>query len=124
MIDAKLLPFVPALVVGVLLCGPSSMALAQPGWGYGPMGRGMMHDWTPEQRRQHWEQMRQYGQGPGMMWDLTPEERERHWQWMRERGYGPGMMGPGMMGPGPMGGGAGAAGSQAGQPSAPASEVR
>lgn len=81
-----------------------------PGGGYGPMGPGMMYDWTPEQRQQHWEQMQQYRGGRGMMWNMTPEERERHWQWMRERGFGPGMMGPGMMGPGGYGpsGGSGA----------------
>jgi hypothetical protein len=27
--------------------------------GPGMMGPGMMYNWTPEQRRQHWEQMRQ-----------------------------------------------------------------
>jgi hypothetical protein len=43
----------------------------------GIKGPEMMYNWTPEQRRQHWEQMRQKGYGPGML------------------GYGPGwMMGP------------------------------
>jgi hypothetical protein len=32
---------------------------------------------------------------------MTPEQRQQHWEEMRRQGYGPGMMGPGrgMMGP-------------------------
>ena len=67
------------------------------GQGYGPgmMMRGM----TPEQRQQHWEQMRQQGYrpgmgrayGPGMMRGMTPEQRQQHWEQMRQQGYQPGM---------------------------------
>ncbi|MGE5153343.1 MAG: hypothetical protein ACM3ST_04940 [Bdellovibrio bacteriovorus] len=64
--------------------GPSMM-------GPGMMGPGMMYNWTPEQRRQHWEQMRRWGYGPGMMGNWTPEQ----WQQMHQWGNGPGiMMGP------------------------------
>jgi hypothetical protein len=108
---------IPALTLGIALCAPLGVADAQWGRGYGPMGPGMMQDWTPEERRQHWEQMQRYGRGPSMMRNMTPEERERHWEWMRERGYGPGMMrGRRMMGPGMMGPCQGAGCPRAGQP--------
>ena len=66
------------------------------GQGYGP---GMMRGMTPEQRQQHWEQMRQQGYqpgmgrgyGPGMMRGITPEQRQQHWEQMRQQGYQPGM---------------------------------
>lgn len=61
------------------LTGPSMM-------GPGMMGPGMMYNWTPEQRRQHWEQMRRWGYGPGMMGNWTPEQ----WQQMHQWAYGPG----------------------------------
>ena len=38
--------------------------------------------------------------GPGMMGDMTPEQREQHWEQMRQQGYNPGMgrgYGPGMI---------------------------
>lgn len=40
--------------------------------------------------------------GPGMMDNMTPEQRQQHWEQMRQSGYGPGMMGQGqgMMGQG------------------------
>ncbi len=60
----------------------------------------MMRSATPEQRQQHWEQMRQQGYGPGMMRNAAPEQRQQHWEQMRQQGYGPGVAG---YGPGPMG---------------------
>jgi hypothetical protein len=77
-------------------------------WMMGPgmMGPGMMYNWTPEQRRQHWEQMRQWGYGPGMMHNWTPEQWQKHWEQMHQWGYGPGMM----MGP-PQGAGSANSGS-------------
>jgi len=67
------------LATGFMMAGLSAQGAdeSQGGWmGYGPgmMGPGTMSNWTPEQRRQHWVQMRRLGYGPGMM------------------GYGPGMM--------------------------------
>jgi hypothetical protein len=68
-----------ALSFGLLLAGQSAMATdsssttqssprtATQGYGLGMIGLGMMYNWTPEQRQQHWEQMRQMGYGPGMM---------------------------------------------------------
>jgi Spy/CpxP family protein refolding chaperone len=66
-----------ALLFGLLLAVHSAIA-AQPSptpsiqqtatYGYGPgmMGPGMMYNWTPEQRQQYWDQMRQFrGYGPG-----------------------------------------------------------
>ena len=95
----------------------TSTPVGAPGYAYGPgmMGPGMMYNWTPEQRQQHWAQMRQLGSGPGMMWSLTPEQRQQHWEQMRQLGYGRGMMGPGMMGPGGWSG-TGNGGSQSGTP--------
>ena len=68
-----------ALSLGLLLSGsiataadappatqPSTLPTA-PTYGPGMMGPGMMDHMTPEQRQQHWEQMRQSGYGPGMM---------------------------------------------------------
>lgn len=100
------------LATGFLMAGLSAQGADAPqgGWtGYGPgmMGPGTMYNWTPEQRRQHWEQMRRLGYGPGMMGQMTPQQRREHWEQMGRMGYGPGMMGygPGMMmgGPGPQG---------------------
>lgn len=100
------------LATGFLMAGLSAQGAdqSQGGWtGYGPgmMGPGTMYNWTPEQRRQHWEQMRRLGYGPGMMGQMTPQQRREHWEQMGRMGYGPGMMGygPGMMmgGPGPQG---------------------
>ena len=84
------------------MMGPGAMRYGNsdqrpPGYGPGPMG-----NWTPEQRRQHWEQMREQGYGPGamrwpgygpgMMGNTYPEQRQQHWEQMREQGYGPGAM--------------------------------
>ena len=70
-----------ALSLGLLLTGsiatatdappppatqPSTPPTA-PAYGPGMMGAGLMDNMTPEQRQQHWEQMRQSGYGPGMM---------------------------------------------------------
>jgi hypothetical protein len=79
-----------ALSLGFLLTGsiataaeappatqPSAPPTA-PTYGPGMMGQGMTDNMTPEQRQQHWEQMRQSGYGPGMM------------------GQGQGMMGQGV----------------------------
>lgn len=101
-----------ALSFGLLPTGPSAMAAdasstAQssqrtptPSYGPGMMGPGMMYNWAPEQRQQHWEQMRQEGYGPGMMYSWTPEQRQRHWEQMRQMmGNGRGMMMGPMMGP-------------------------
>jgi hypothetical protein len=52
----------------------------------------MMSNWTPEQRREHWAQMRQWGYGPGMMRNMSPEQWRQHWAQMRQWGYGPGAM--------------------------------
>jgi Spy/CpxP family protein refolding chaperone len=96
-----------ALLFGLLLAVHSALA-AQPSptqstqqtatYGYGPgmMGPGMMYNWTPEQRQQYWDQMRQSGygpgmMGPGMMYNWTPEQRQQYWDQMRQyMGYGPG----------------------------------
>ena len=92
------------LATGFMVAGPSARG-AEPsqgnsmGYGPGMMGPGGMYNWTSEQRRQHWEQMRQRGYGPGMMDYMTPEQRRQHWEQMGRMGHGPGMMGygPGMM---------------------------
>jgi Spy/CpxP family protein refolding chaperone len=55
----------------VAATGPKTTPAPGPGYGYGfgpgMMGPGGMYNWTPQQRQQHWRQMRQYGYGPGMM---------------------------------------------------------
>ncbi len=90
----------PALALGLLMGGQTVLAQGQgrggpspgPGaGGYGPgmIGPGMMRNATPEQRQQHWEQVRQQGYGPGMMRTATPEQRQQHWEQMRQQGYGP-----------------------------------
>ena len=69
-----------ALSLGLLSAGQSAIATnassttqssqqrPSPTYGPGMMGPGMMYNWTPEQRQQHWEQMRQMiGSGPGVM---------------------------------------------------------
>lgn len=98
-----------ALSFGLLLAVHSAMATepsstqssrqtTTQGYALGMMGPGMMYNWTPEQRQQHWQQMRQigYGQGmmgPGMMYNGTPEQRRQYWNQMGQMmGYGPGMM--------------------------------
>ncbi len=40
------------------------------------------------------------GYGPGMMRGITPEQRQQHWEQMRQRGYGPAMA-PGLAPQGP-----------------------
>lgn len=93
------------LSFALLLAGQSAMAAndstttqsfhqtSMPGYGPGMMGPGMMSNWTPDQRRQHWDQMRQLGYGPGMMNNWTPQQRQQHWEQMRQMmGDGRGMM--------------------------------
>ena len=46
----------------------SSIGMPPPG--YGP---GMMSGMTPDQRQQHWEQMRRQGYSPGMGRGMNPE---------------------------------------------------
>lgn len=100
-----------AFSFGLLLAGHTAVAAApssttqssppppMPGYGPGTMGPGMMYDWSPAQRQQHWEQMRQMGYGPGMMYSGTPEQRQQHWEQMRQMmGNGRGMMMGPMMG--------------------------
>jgi hypothetical protein len=95
---------VAVLSLGLMLAAMSALAAGQSksdqsdyGPGYGPwgMGPGMMYNWTPQQRRQHWDWMRQNGYGPGMMYNWTPAQRQQHWDWMRQNGYGRGMYGYG-----------------------------
>jgi len=113
-LSAKARPWTAAaLSFGLLLAAQSAMAAnsssttqsslqtATHGYGPGMMGPGMMYNWTPEQRQQHWEQMRQTGYGPrlmgsGMMNNWTPEQRRQDWAQMGQMmGYGPAnMMGP------------------------------
>jgi len=89
-------PYGPGMMMGV------SPEQRQQHWeqmraqGYNP---GMMRGMTPEQREQHWAQMRAQGHRPGMMHGMTPEERQKHWEQMRSQGYGPGMMRGRMMRP-------------------------
>jgi hypothetical protein len=87
-----------ALAAGQSKSGPSGYG---PGYGPSGMGPGMMYNWSPKQRQQHWNWMRQNGYGPGMMYNWSPAQRQQHWDWMRKNGYGPGMSG---YGPGQWGG--------------------
>ena len=81
----------------MLLCSPAlaeneqKSTTSTPPATYGP---GMMQGMTPEQRQQHWDQMREQGYSPGMGRHMTPDQRQQHWEQMRQQGYGPGV-GPG-----------------------------
>ncbi len=48
-----------------------------------PNPPGMINSWTPEQRRQYLEQLRQKAPSIWMTWRLTPEERQQYWEFMQ-----------------------------------------